>query len=164
MKHILLAAIYRACGDEDSAQEHRLKAIASPGAEIVVRGNAARDAAQLYLKQGDTRKAEEMLRQALDISPVNYAWRNESVIALSRLLVQTQRPKEAVKLFEGMDFSKVENTSARGNLLEACSRALLAAGKKIKAVETFDTLIQSGIPDTWKDRMCKELDQMAEDF
>lgn len=162
--HGILADIYRLRGDDASAQEHRLKAIASPGAEPVVRGNAATDAAQLYLKQGDTRKAEEMFRQALAISPAYYAWRNTSVISLSRLLIQTQRAKEAAKLFEGMDFAKVENINARGQLLEASARALLAAGKKIKAVETFDTLLQSGIPDTWKDRINKELDQMAEDF
>jgi len=162
--HGILADIYRLRGDDASAQEYRLKAITSPGAEAIVRGNAATDAAQLYLKQGDTRKAEEMFRQALDISPAYYAWRNTSVMALSRLLIQTQRPKEAVKLFEGMDFSKVDNTNARGQLLEASARALLAVGKKIKAVETFDTLLQSGIPDPWKDRINKELDQMAEDF
>ena len=162
--HGILADLYRLRGDDASAQGHRLKAITSPGAEAVVRGNTATDAAQLYLKQGDTRKAEEMFRQALDISPAYYAWRNTSVIALSRLLVQTQRPKEAVKLFEGRDFSKVENTTARGQILEAYARALLAAGRKIKAIETFDTLLQSGIPDTWKDRINKELDQMAEDF
>ena len=162
--HGILADLYRLRGDDASAQGHRLKAITSPGAEAVVRGNAATDAAQLYLKQGDTRKAEEMFRQALDISPAYYAWRNTSVIALSRLLVQTQRPKEAVKLFEGRDFSKVENTTARGQILEAYARALLAAGRKIKAIETFDTLLQSGIPDTCKDRINKELDQMAEDF
>jgi len=162
--HGILANIYRLRGDDTAAQEHRLKAIASPGAEPLVRGNAATDAARLYLKQGDTRKAEGMFRQALDISPAYYAWRNESVIALSRLLIQDQRPKEAVKLFEGMDFTKVESTTARGQLLEAYARALFATGKKIKAVETFDTLLQSGIPDTWKDRINKELDQMAEDF
>lgn len=162
--HAILADIYRLRGDDAGAQEHRLKAIASPGAEAVVRGNAATDAAQLYLKQGDTRKAEELFREALDISPAYYAWRNTSVISLSRLLIQTQRAKEAVKLFEGMDFSKVENTNARGQLLEASARALLAAGKKIKAIETFDILLQSGIPDIWKDRINKELDLMAEAF
>jgi len=41
---------------------------------------------------------------------------------------------------------------------------LLAAGKKIKAIETFDILLQSGIPDIWKDRINKELDLMAEAF
>ena len=162
--HGILAEIYRLRGDDASAQEHRLKAIASLGAEAVVRGNAATDAAQLYLKQGETRKAEEMFRQALAISPAYYAWRNTSVISLSRLLIQTQRAKEAVKLFEGMDFSKVENSNARCQLLEASARALLAAGRKIKAVETFDTLLQSGIPDAWRERINKELDQMAEEF
>jgi len=107
---------------------------------------------------------EEMFRQALAISPANYSWRNTNVIALSRLLIQDQRAKEAVKLFDGMDFSKLENTNARGQLLKASARVFLAAGKKIKAVETFDTLLQSGIPGAWKDRINKELERMAEDF
>lgn len=79
--------------------------------------------------------------------------------------VEKLAKKEKAASLEGcMAFSKVENTNARGQLLEASARALLAAGKKIKAIETFDTLLQSGIPDTWKDRINKELDQMADDF
>ncbi len=162
--HVILATIYQLRGDDASAQEHRLKAIAAPGTETVVRGNAATDAAQHYLKQGDTRKAEEMFRQALEISPASYAWRNTSLVALSRLLIQDHRAMEAAKLFEGIAFDKIENTHSRCLLLEAYARALLAAGKKIKAIETFDTLLQSGISDIGKDRINKELDQMAEDF
>jgi tetratricopeptide (TPR) repeat protein len=162
--HVILATIYQLRGDDASAQEHRLKAIAAPGAEIIVRGNAATDAALHYLKQGDTRKAEEMFRQALEISPAYYAWRNTSQIALSRLLIQDHRAKEAAALFEGMAFDKVENSNSRCSLLEAYARALLAAGKKIKAIETFDILLQSGLSDAGKDRINKELDQMAEDF
>ena len=63
-----------------------------------------------------------------------------------------------------MDFLKVESPSSRGQLLEAYARALLAAGKKIKSVETFDALLQSNISETWKERINKELDKMAEDF
>jgi hypothetical protein len=48
--------------------------------------------------------------------------------------------------------------------LEAYARALLAAGKKIKAIETFDQLLQLNLPTTWKDRINQELDQMAEEF
>ena len=162
--HVILAEIYRLRGDDASAQEHRLKAIASPGAEPVVRGSAATEAGQLYLKQGDAPKAEAMFREALEISPAYYAWRNTSLIALSRLLINDKRAKEAATLFEGMDFFKVENINSRGQLLEAFARALLAAGKTIKAIETFDTLLQSGIPDLWKNRINKELDQMAEAF
>jgi hypothetical protein len=105
-----------------------------------------------------------MFRKALSISPALYAWRNASLTALSRLLAQNQRAKEAVALFEGLDFSKVENAHSRGQLIEAHARALLAAGKKIRAVEAFDSLLQSGIPADWKDRINRELDQMAEDF
>jgi len=38
------------------------------------------------------------------------------------------------------------------------------AGKKIKASETFDQLLQLSLPAAWKERINKELDQMAEDF
>ena len=54
--------------------------------------------------------------------------------------------------------------AAKGNLLEAYARALLAAGKKIIAIETFDQLLQLDLPSAWKDRINKELDQMAEEF
>lgn len=161
---LILADIYRLRGDDEAAQEHRLAAFSSPGAEVIVRGNAATDAGQFFLKRGDTRNAETLFRQALEVSPAHYAWRNTSQIALSRLLIQEKRPKEAVLLFAGTDFAKVENPGGRAQLLEAYARALLAAGKKVKAVETFDALLQSSISDVWKARIHKELDQMAEDF
>ena len=162
--HLILADIYQSKHDDNSAQEHRLKAIASQGAETVVRGNAANDAGQFCLKKGDLQGAEKLFQEALEISPAYYAWRNASQIALSRLLIQDRRAKEAVSLFESMDFLKVESPSSRGQLLEAYARALLAAGKKIKSVETFDALLQSNISETWKERINKELDKMAEDF
>jgi hypothetical protein len=109
-------------------------------------------------------KAEEQFRQALAVTPAGYAWRTESLLALSGLLIQSQRAKEAVKLFDGTDFTKMENLNARANLLEARARALLAAGKKIKAIETFDQLLQLNLPATWKDRINTELDRMAEDL
>ena len=162
--HLILSDIYHRLGDEAAAQQHRLDAVASTGSEVVVRGGAATAAGQFYLKQGELEKAEQMFRKALSISPAFYAWRNASLTALSRLLIQGQRAKEALALFEGMDFSKVENAHSRGQLMEAHARALLAAGRKIRAVEAFDTLLQSGIPADWKDRINRELDQMAEDF
>lgn len=162
--HLILSQVYHQRGDEAAAQQHRLDAVASTGSEVAVRGSAATAAGQFYLKQGDLQKAEQMFRKALSISPALYAWRNASLTALSRLLAQNQRAKEAVALFEGLDFSKVENAHSRGQLIEAHARALLAAGKKIRAVEAFDALLQSGIPADWKDRINRELDQMAEDF
>ena len=162
--HLILAEIYQSKRDDDSAQEHRLKAIASQGAETVVRGNAANEAGQFCLRKGDIQGAEKLFREALEISPAYYAWRNASQIALSRLLIEDRRAKEAVSLFAGMDFLKVESPASRGQLLEGYARALLAAGKKIKAIETFDSLLQSNISETWKKRINKELDKMAEDF
>jgi tetratricopeptide (TPR) repeat protein len=162
--HLILSEIYHQRGDEEAAQQHRLDAVAAAGSEVAVRGSAATAAGQFYLKQGELQKAEEMFRKALSISPAFYVWRNASLTALSRLLVQNQRAKEAVALFEGMEFSKVENVHSRGQLMEAHARALLAAGRKIRAVEVFDALLQSGIPADWRDRINRELDQMAEDF
>lgn len=162
--HGFLAEIYHKKKDDTAELKQWLQAAAAPGAEIGVRGRAYYQAAVLQLKQGDKTKAEEQLRQAIALTPANYAWRTESLIALSRLLIDNQRPKEAVKAFEGTDFSQVENLNSKGSLLEAHARALLAAGKKIKAIETFDQLLQLNLPAPWKDRINKELDQMAEDF
>lgn len=162
--HGFLAEIYHKKKDEAAELEQWQKAAESPGAEVALRGRAHRESAVLYQKQGDIAKAEDQLRKALAVTPANYAWRIDSLIGLSHLLIENQRPKEAVKAFEGNDFSQIENLNSKGNLLEAYARALLAAGKKIKAIETFDQLLQLNLPATWKDRINKELDAMAEAF
>jgi tetratricopeptide (TPR) repeat protein len=162
--HGFLAEIYHKQKDDSSELQQWLKAAAAPGAEVGVRGRAFYQAAVLHLKLNDKTKAEEQLRQALGVTPANYAWRIDSLVTLSRLLVENKRAKEAVKAFEGTDFSTVENINSKGNLLEAYARALLASGKKIRAIETFDQLLQLNLPAPWKDRINKELDQMAEGF
>jgi tetratricopeptide (TPR) repeat protein len=162
--HGMLAEIYHKKKDETAELEQWHLAANALGAEVGVRGRAFREAGVIHLKRGDTAKAEEQFRQALAVTPAGYAWRTESLLALSGLLIQSQRAKEAVKLFDGTDFTKMENLNARANLLEARARALLAAGKKIKAIETFDQLLQLNLPATWKDRINTELDRMAEDL
>lgn len=162
--HGFLAEIYHKKKDEVAELEQWQKAAESLGAEVALRGRAHRESAVLYQKQGDIAKAEDQLRKALAVTPANFAWRIESLIGLSRLLIESQRPKDAVKVFEGTDFSKIDNLNSKGNLLEAYARALLAAGKKIKAIETFDQLLQLNLPATLKDRINKELDEMAEAF
>ena len=162
--HGFLAEIYHKKKDEVAELRQWQKAAEAPGAEVGVRGRAYREAAVLHLKHGDTAKAEEEFRQALAVTPANYAWRIESLVSLSRLLIDNKRPKEAVKAFEGTDLSKVENINSKASLLEAYARALLASGKKIKAIETFDQLLQLNLPATWKDRINQELDQMAGEF
>lgn len=162
--HGILASIYHEKKDADAELAQWQLAAAAPGAEVGVRGRALREAGMLYQKQGNAAKAEEQFRRALNVTPSNYAWRVESLISLSRLLIESQRAKEAVNVFDGTDFTKVTSITARGNLLEAYARALLAAGKKIRAIETFDQLLQLDLPATWKDRINKELDQMAEEF
>jgi len=162
--HAFLAEIYHKKKDEAAELRQWQKAAEALGAEISVRGRAHREAAVLHLKQGDATKAEEHFRKALAVTPANYAWRIDSLAGLSRLLIDNKRPKEAVKAFEGTDFSKIDHITSKGTLLEAYARALLAAGKKIKAIETFDQLLQLNLPTTWKDRINQELDQMAEAF
>lgn len=160
----ILAEIHHARKDAAAELAQWQLCAATPGAQVGVRGRALRESGALYLKQGDTQKAEQAFREALTVSPANFTWRVESLVALSRLLVESQRPRDAVKAFDGTDFTKVTSITAKGNLHEAYARALLAAGKKIKAIETFDQLLQLDIPPAWKDRINKELDKMAEDF
>jgi tetratricopeptide (TPR) repeat protein len=162
--HGILAEIYHKQKDETAELAQWQLAANAPGAEVGLRGRALREAGVIHLKRGDTAQAEEQFRQAIGLTPAGFAWRTESLIALSSLLIQNQRPREAVKLFDGTDFSKIENLNSKGSLLEARARALLAAGKKIKAIETFDQLLQLNLPAAWKDRINAELDRMAEEL
>lgn len=160
--HGIIATIYHEKKDAAAELAQWQLAAAAPGAEVGVRGRAHREAGVLFQKQGNAAKAEEQFRKALEVTPANYAWRVESLIALSRLLIENQRAKDAVKAFDGTDLTKVTSLTLRGNLIEAYARALLAAGKKIRAIETFDQLLTLDLPAAWKDRINKELDQMAE--
>jgi tetratricopeptide (TPR) repeat protein len=162
--HVILADIYRLRADEPAALEHYAKAILAAGAEASVRGGAAREAGMIYLKQGNRAKAEEMFRKAMDASPAAYAWRNESLIKLSGMLIQDQRSAEAVKLFAGIDFDKLDIPHWKSSLLDAYARALLADGQKIKAIETFDRLLQSGISKEQQAKIEKELDKLADEM
>lgn len=162
--HGIIAAIYHEKKDAAAELQHWQLAAAEPGAEVSTRGRALRESGVLFQKQGNPAKAEEQYRKALEVTPANYAWRVDSLVALSRLLIEEQRPKEAVKAFDGTDFTKVTSVTARGNLIEAYARALLATGKRIRAIETFDQLLALDLPAAWKERINKELDQMAESF
>lgn len=162
--HGLLAQIHHAKKDAAAELREWQMAAAAQGAEISLRGRALRECGVLHLKAGDTAKAETAFREATEVTPANYSWRVDSLVSLSRLLIESQRVREAVKAFEGTDFTKVTSVTAKASLLEAYARALLAAGKTIAAIETFDQVLQLAIPDEWKDRINKELDQMAESF
>lgn len=162
--HSILAGIYHAKKDAAGELRQWQMTADAPGAEIGVRGRALREVGVLYLKQGKAKEAEEQFRRAIQVTPANYAWRVESLVALSRLLIESQRGREAVRAFDGTDLTKVTSVTSKAHLVEAYARALLAAGRKIKAIETFDQLLQLDIPAEWKDRINKELDQMAETF
>lgn len=162
--HGILATIHHMRKDDAAELAEWQLAAAAPGAEVGLRGRALREAGILELKKGDAAKAEAHFRQALQVSASNFTWRTESLVALSRLLIEQQRAREAVKAFEGTDFTNVTSVTSKGHLLEAYARALLAAGKKIKAVETFDRLLELDLPSAWKERINKELDEMAESF
>ena len=162
--HGILAGIYHVRKDTASELKQWQLTAAAPGAEVSTRGRALRELGVLYLKQGKTKEAETQLRLALQVTPANYTWRVESLIALSRLLVENQRAREAVKAFEGTDFTQISSLNSKAHLHEAYARALLASGRKIKAIETFDALLKLDIPAEWKTRINAELDQMAESF
>ncbi|MDB6004656.1 MAG: hypothetical protein JWR15_1643, partial [Prosthecobacter sp.] len=133
--HSILAGIYHAKKDAAAELQQWQLTADAPGAEIGVRGRALRELGVMQLKQGKAKEAEEQFRKAVQVTPANYAWRVESLVSLSRLLVESQRGREAVKAFEGTDFTKVTSLTSKANLIEAYARALLAAGKKIKAIE-----------------------------
>lgn len=160
--HSILAGIYHAKKDAAAELQQWQMTADAPGAEPGVRGRALRELGVLHLKQGQAKEAEEQFRRAIRVTSANYSWRVESLAALSRLLVESNRGREAVKAFDDTDFTKVSSVTAKASLLEAYARALLAAGRKIKAIETFDQLLQLDISAEWKDRINKELDQMAE--
>jgi len=162
--YAMLAEIYHKKMNDAAELAQWQKAASEPGSELGVRGRAHREAGVLHLKRGNTIDAEESFRKAIALTPANYAWRIESLIGLSRLLIQSQRARDAVEAFSGTDFSRIENVTSKGHLLESYARALLAAGRKIKAIEAFDQLLQLSLPSEWKDRINKELDQMADDF
>lgn len=162
--HSILAGIYHARKDAAAELKQWQLTADAPGAEPGVRGRALRELGVLLLKQGNVKEAEEQFRRAVQVTSANYAWRVESLVALSRLLIESQRGREAVRVFDGTDFTQVTSLTSRASLIEAYARALLAAGRKIKAIETFDQLLQLDIPAEWKDRINKELDQMAETF
>ncbi len=162
--HGILASIYHAKKDASAELQQWQLTADSAGAVIGVRGRALRELGVLQLKQGNAKEAEAQFLKAVQVTDANFAWRVQSLVALSRLLVESQRGREAVKAFDGTDFTKITSLTNRANLVEAYARALLAAGRKIKAIETFDQLLQLDIPAEWKDRINKELDQMAETF
>lgn len=162
--HEILGDICRQRGDEPAALEHYLKVVESTGTPAHARGAAAKQAGRIYLGKGDRAKAEAIFRQALTISPANYAWRNESLLTLSGMLIEDRRTSEAVAVFETIRFDKMDNGSWKSRLLEGYARALLADGRKIKAIETFDRLLKSGISKDWQARIERELDKIADEL
>src|SRR6185369_13623904 len=94
--HGIVAVIFHKKKDDAAELAHWQLAAEAPGAEVSVRGRALREAGVLFQKQGNVAKAEEQFRKALEVTPASYAWRVESLIALSRLLIDQQRAMEAV--------------------------------------------------------------------
>ena len=158
----VLGDIHQAQKNDAAALDNYILAIAAPATEVIVRGWAAHAAGGIYLKQRDRVKAEAMFRQALGISPAGWAWRNECMTILSGMLIEDKRAPEAVKLFESLDFEKMDIPYWKAVLLEAYAHALLADGKKIKAAEMFDALLKTDISKEQKAKIEKELDKLAE--
>lgn len=160
----ILGDLCRARKDDAAALAHYTKAAHAAGAPAAVRGGAARQAGRILLERGDRAGAEGVFRHALGLSPAAYAWRCECLLTLAEMLAEERRAAEAVKLFEEIDFGKLEAGPWKSKLLEGYARALLAAGRRIKAVETFDLLLRSGISKSWQARIEKELDKLADEW
>ena len=69
----------------------------------MVKGVAARDAGFAALKAGDAATAERQFRAALQITKAGYAWRCESLLALTDLLLGQDRAAELKPLYDEVD-------------------------------------------------------------
>ncbi len=157
----LLGDICEARTNNVAALDYYTKAIEAPRTSLVDQGWSAYAAGLIHLKEGNRTEAEAFFRRGLTISPAYYAWRNTTMITLARMLTEDQKTAEAVQLFETVDFS-VPSSYWKATLLDAYAAALLADGRKIKAAETLDMILQLDVSKDWKARIEKRLDEIAD--
>ena len=138
------------------------KSLASPGSNSQS-GWAARYAGWICNKQNKPEQAEKYFRKALDISSANFAWRNESVIELSNLLIAQKRSAEACSLFEAIKALKVMRGYWAVKLNTAYAEALIAADKKLEALKVLDHVLQM-VPEKEKAKIKKQIDTLSQDL
>lgn len=133
-------------GDTDAA------IVSMEAADAVYRGRpeALTTVAQLYLQKGDTQRAEQAFRQALEIlrgparqglSPEDEAkWlanEEDAVLLLAGVLADTQRDEEAITLYKEFMQRNPDNATAKTNLAVVLTRA----GKADEAAVMFNELL-----------------------
>ena len=138
------------------------KSLAAPGTNSQS-GWAARYAGWICSKQNKPEQAEKYFRKALTISSANFAWRNESVIELSTLLIAQKRSAEACSLFEAIKALKVMRGYWGIRLNTSYAEALVSADKKLEALKVLDHVLQM-VPEKDKARIKKQLDTLSQDM
>ena len=141
------------------------KAFAVPGGSNMVRGVAASTAGDIYLSNmKDEAKAAEMYRNALSVTKAGYAWRNDSLLKLTEMLLKNKKNQEALALYEGIDTKKIEILTWKIALARGYSKALAANGEKLKALEQLNIALQSETKPEVKKQIQSEIDKLAEDM
>lgn len=141
------------------------KAFAIPGGSHVVKGVSASAAGDIYLSNmKDETKAEEMYRNALSTTKAGYAWRNETLLKLTALLLKNKKNQEALALYEGIDTKIIEIPHWKIAVSGGYSKALAANNEKLKALEQLNIALQTETKPEGKKHIQAEIDKLAEDM
>lgn len=141
------------------------KAFALPGGSHVIKGASANIAGDIYLsKMKDKAKAEQMYRNALAATKAGYAWRNESLLKLTDLLLKNKKNKEALAIYEGIDTKNIEIPYWKIAVSRGYSKALAANNEKLKALEQLNIALQTESKPEVKKQIQAEIDKMSEDM
>lgn len=146
----------------DQALNDFNKALSLPGANSQA-GWAARYAGWICRTRKQTEQAEKYFRKALTISNANFAWRNESVIDLSALLIAQKRAADACKIFESVKALNAMRGYWGIKMNTAYAEALISADKKLEALKVLDHLLQM-VPEKDKAKIKKQLDTLSQDM
>jgi tetratricopeptide (TPR) repeat protein len=141
------------------------KAFAIPGGSHVIKGVAASTAGDICLtNMKDEAKAIEMYQNALSTTKAGYAWRNDTLLKLTALLLKNKKNQEALALYEGIDTKKIEIPTWKIALARGYSKALAANGEKLKALEQLNIALQTETKPEVKKQIQCEIDKLAEDM
>lgn len=146
----------------DDALKDYEKSLSIPGPNNFA-GWAARYSGWIYAKRNQPAKAEEYYRKALALSSADFAWRNESLGELARLLIAQKRGDEACKIFEPVERLKKMRGYWAIQLNSAYANAQISAGKKVEALKTLDHLLQL-VPEKQKSAVKKRIDGLSQDM
>ena len=156
------SAFFRLRRYDDALKDYD-KALTIPGGKIMNLGWAARNSGLIYEMRKNTAKAEEYYRKALECTSAGFAWRNESLINLSKLLIAQKRTAEACKIFEPVGRLEKMRGYWAIRLNEAYADALIAADRKVEALKTLDLLLRL-VPEKEKPKVKKRIDALSDEL